>query len=43
METELREIYRLLSTLNVNGDAVDVMAVVRAKLRKLIQEGQDGK
>lgn len=43
MVNELREIYALLSALSVNGDAVDVVAEIRLKLRKLIQEADDGK
>lgn len=37
MKTDLVEIYRLLSSLNVSGDAVDIMATVRLKIRKLIK------
>lgn len=42
MVNELREIYTLLSALSVNGDAVDVVAEIRLKLRKLIKEADDG-
>ncbi len=42
MKKELNEIYSLLSALPVNGDAVDVIAAIRAKLRKLIKEADDG-
>lgn len=34
---ELKTAFQMLATLNVNGDAVDVMAAVRAKLRKTIE------
>lgn len=43
MKTELAEIYRLLSSLNVSGDAVDIMAVVRQKIRRLLKETEGGK
>lgn len=42
MDKELREIYTLLSSLNVNGDAVDIMAIVRGKLRKLMEDCKNG-
>lgn len=46
---KLDEAYRLLSTISVSGDSVDVMAFARAKLRavyndlgKLSEEKQEG-
>ncbi len=33
-KTDVESIYAMLSTLQVSGDAVDVIAAVRAKLRK---------
>ena len=46
---KLDEAFKLLSTISVAGDAVDVMAVVRSKLRAVYndldklneQEGED--
>ena len=48
---KLDEAFKLLSTISVSGDAVDVMAAVRVKLRKVYndlaelsagkQEGED--
>lgn len=43
MVNELQQIYTLLSALSVSGDAVDVVAEIRLKLRKLIKEADDGK
>ena len=43
MIDELREIYTIVSALAVSGDAVDVIATIRAKLRKVIKEAEDGK
>lgn len=36
VKKNLNECYALLSTLNVNGNAVDVMAAVRQKLREAL-------
>lgn len=33
--SEINSIYQTVSSIPVTGDAVDVMAVVRAKLRKV--------
>lgn len=42
MKQELNEIYALLSGLSVSGDVIDVIAVVRQKLRKLMSQcGED--
>ena len=35
---ELDSIYKTVSSIPVTGDAVDAMAVVRAKLRKIYAE-----
>lgn len=35
---ELNEAYQVVSSIPVSGDAVDAMAVVRAKLRKVYTE-----
>lgn len=35
MIKEVDAIYRMISTIAVSGDAVDAVAAVRAKLRKL--------
>lgn len=34
LKAELKSIYNMLSTLQVSGDVVDVLAAVRSKLRK---------
>lgn len=43
---ELTAAYQILSTLSVSGDAVDAMAAVRAKLRRVMaalgKEEQNG-
>lgn len=33
---ELGTVYQILATLSVSGDAVDAMAAVRAKLRRIL-------
>lgn len=38
ISNELKTVYQILSTLSVNGDAVDAMAAVRAKLRRVLSE-----
>lgn len=35
---ELTAVYQILATLSVSGDAVDAMAAVRAKLRRVIAD-----
>lgn len=35
---ELQEAYQVISSIPVTGDAVDAMAVARAKLRKVYTE-----
>lgn len=46
IRTELANVFALLSNLSVSGDAVDIMAAVRQKLRRvnslLEKEGEDG-
>ena len=34
IQKELDEVYKLVSVVQVSGDAVDVIATVRARLRK---------
>lgn len=38
IKRELSEAYKILSSMYINGNAVDVVAVVKAKLRKVIEE-----
>lgn len=33
---ELKTVYQILAAIGVSGDAVDAMAAVRAKLRRII-------
>ena len=35
---EVETVYRMISTINVSGDAIDVMAAARAKLRRIKEE-----
>ena len=35
---ELEDAYRMISTIAVSGDAVDVMAFARSKLRKVHEQ-----
>lgn len=35
LQKQVSDIYAIVSALNVSGDAVDVVAVLRARLRKL--------
>lgn len=35
---EITSAYQILSTLRANGDAIDVLAAVRSKLRRAISE-----
>lgn len=41
MEEKLKQAYELLSRIPVTGDAVDVMAAVRALLRDAYKEVQE--
>ena len=40
---ELDSVYKTVSSIPVTGDAVDAMAVVRAKLRKIYAELEKAK
>lgn len=35
---QVEDIYLIISSLGVSGDAVDVIAAVRSKLRKLMED-----
>lgn len=43
MKEKLINIYNLLSAFSVSGDSVDIMAGIRAQLRDLIQEVDNGR
>lgn len=38
IKQEITSAYQILSTLRANGDAIDVLAAVRSKLRRAISE-----
>lgn len=38
LQTKVKTVYALVSSLSVSGDAVDTIALIRASLRELYQE-----
>lgn len=42
MTSKIEQAYRMLSSLSVSGDAVDIMAAARALLRDAMEEAEHG-